>query len=329
MKTLKLVLSVIALLVIAGGLWGYWRYSELYPSTEDAYVGAHVVTVAAQTTGSVTTVHVVENQRVEAGTPLFDIDDALYRDSVATARAQVDAATQAESSLAAQLSAANAAVESANVANDAAQAQLARIQALAADGTAPQAQLDQATASAAQARAALDSARAQAAEAATAQSTNRDTLLSAQAQLQSAETNLARTRVVAPVAGWISNLSLTPGSVVSAYSPQFSMVSDGPWWIDANFKETDLPRIVEGLPVSVRVDLLPGVTLNGRVGSIARGSGATFALLPAENATGNWVRVVQRFAVRILLDDADPRLRVGASSTVTVDTTAQPAGDGR
>lgn len=98
------------------------------------------------------------------------------------------------------------------------------------------------------------------------------------------------------------------------------MVDSGAWWVDANFKETDLPRIAEGQPVTITIDMLPGTTLTGKVGSIGRGSGSTFALLPAENASGNWVKVTQRFPVRIELDNTDPSLRVGASTSVRVDT---------
>lgn len=321
MKGLKLAAVAAVLLAVGGGLWAYWRYATLYPSTQDAYVSANIVTIAAEVTGKIVAVHVEDNQMVRAGDPLFELDNAIYANAVTQAKAQVNAASEATGSFTRQVEAASAAVDGAAAANDAAAAQLERVAALSRRGDAAQATVDQARAGAAQAESALRAAQAQLAQARAALVANRNTLISAQAALLTAETNLARTRVAAPVDGWVSNLSLREGSVATAYVPLFSIVDDADWWVDANFKETDLPRIKPGQPVKVSVDLLPGATLTGRVASIGRGSGATFALLPAENASGNWVKVTQRFPVRIVLDAPHPDLRVGASSTVTVDTT--------
>jgi len=321
MKGLKLAAILLVLVAIGGGLWGYWRYSTLYPSTQDAYARANIVTVAAEVTGKVTAVHVTENQRVAAGDPLFDLDDSVYKNAVTQAQAQVESASEATGSYSKQIEAASASVESATAANDAAQAQLIRVQTLFTDGNAAQASLDQARSSAAQTTSVLRAAQAHLAQARAALVANRDTLVAAQAALRTSQLNLDRTKIVAPVSGWVSNISLREGTVVTAYAPLFSMVDSGAWWVDANFKETDLPRIAEGQPVTITIDMLPGTTLTGKVGSIGRGSGSTFALLPAENASGNWVKVTQRFPVRIELDNSDPGLRVGASTSVRVDTT--------
>ena len=320
MKFLKFILVAIVLVAIGGGLWAYWRYSTLYPSTQDAYIQAHVITITAEVTGKVAAVHVTENQKVTAGTPLFYIDDAVYQNMVTQAKAQVESASEAMGSYNRQIEAASATIDSATSANDAAQAQLVRVQTLFDDGTAAQASLDQARAAAAQSASGVRAANAQLAQARAALVANRDALTSAQAMLQTAELNLARTKVTAPVDGWVSNISLREGTVVTAYAPLFSMV-DSSKWVEANFKETDLPRIVDGQPATITVDMLPGVTLSGKVESIGRGSGSTFALLPAENASGNWVKVTQRFPLRIALDSAHPGLRVGASAKVRVDTT--------
>ena len=114
--------------------------------------------------------------------------------------------------------------------------------------------------------------------------------------------------------------------MVASGAPLFSLVEDGAWWVSANFKETDLQRIRPGQPVALAVDMYPGTTLTGTVQSLGAGSGAVFSLLPAQNATGNWVKVTQRFPVRIRIDKkpGDPalQLRVGASTTATVDTSA-------
>lgn len=322
MKSLKIVLAVILISAIGGGLWAYWRHSTLYPSTQDAYVQANVLTIAAEVTGKIAKVHVSENQRITAGSPLFELDNSIYTDLVTEAQAQVDSARSAQAGYEEQASAALGAVESAVAADEAARKQLARIEGLFRTKTAAQAALDQARTAAAQASAAVKSAKAFEVQARSAIIANRDALIAAEAQLRTARTNLERTTVVAPVDGWIANLRLRKGSVVTAYAPLFSIIDASEWWIDANFKETDLPRIKDGQSATAAVDLLPSLTLTGKVQSIGRGSGATFALLPPENATGNWVKVTQRFVVRIELDPTDAPLRVGASTTVTIDTTS-------
>lgn len=321
LKSLKLVAIFLTLVAIGGGLFAYWRHASLYPSTQDAYVQAHIVTIAPEITGKVVAVHVAQNDLVKAGAPLFDIEATVYEDAVTQATAQVDSATKAVSSYKQQIEAANAVVESAKTADQAAQTQLGRVQKLFDDGNEAQAALDNAHTAAADALSGLHSAQAKLAEAQTASLSNSDTLNSAQAALKTAQYNLSQTKVTSPVEGWVSNMMLRKGTLVSAYAPLFSMVDNSEWWIDANFKEADLSRIIADQSVTISVDMLPGTTLTGKVGSIGRGSGSTFALLPAENASGNWVKVTQRFKTRISLNKTDPNLRVGASAKVVVDTT--------
>lgn len=323
MSKIKMVLGALVLVAIGAGLWAYWRHGTLYPSTQDAYVQAHVLTIAAEVTGRVVSVNVVENQKVTAGDVLFELDGSLYKNAVTQARASLQSASEAEGGYATQIKAASTAVQSAKAADDATQAQLDRVKTLMNRGDVAQATLDQARATAAQTAAALNAAKAQLAQARSALVANRDARTTAQAQLQTAQTNLARTTVTAPVDGWIANITLREGSVVTAYAPLFSIIEDSQWWVEANFKETDLARLVAGQPATVSIDLLPGQSLSGKVASIGYGSGSTFSLLPAENASGNWVKVTQRFAVRIALDPTKLPLRVGASASVTVDTTGK------
>lgn len=316
-----------AVLALAAGLVGYWRYAALYPSTRDAYVQAHIVTVAAQLTGKITSVHVAENQRVSAGDPLFDLDDTTHRHTVAQARAEADAASDAIAAGQQAVEAARARQAAAASAQSSVDAKLSRTEALFKQGNAAQASLDDARTNAAKAQADLDAARSGLATAQAQLKTRRDTLAAAQARLANAETDLTRTHVTAPVDGWVTNLALRPGSAVTAYAPLFALVDPSEWWVEANFRETDLPRIKPGQRVTVTVDMLPGRKFTGHIGSLAHGSGSTFALLPAENASGNWVKVTQRFAVRIPLDQAGGAgLRVGASAMARVDTTAAGRG---
>jgi len=319
----KIILGTLVVVAIGVGLWAFWRHGTLYPATQDAYVQAHVLTVTAEVRGRVIAVNATENQKVKAGDVLFELDGALYENAVTQAKASLQSAREAEASFATRIKAASAAIKSAQSADDAAQAQLGRVKTLLDRGDAAQATLDQTKSAAAQTTAALNAANAQLAQARSALVTNRDASIAAQAQLQTAQTNLARVKVTAPVDGWVANFALREGSVVTAYAPLFSIIDDSEWWVEANFKETDLPRITSGQPVTVSIDLLPGQSLSGQVASIGFGSGSTFSLLPAENASGNWVKVTQRFAVRIALDPTELPLRVGASASVTVDTTAE------
>jgi membrane fusion protein (multidrug efflux system) len=145
-------------------------------------------------------------------------------------------------------------------------------------------------------------------------------VLVAQAQLAKARLDLEHAVMHAPEDGWITRFDLTPGTVVTPGNPLFAIVVAGSFWVDANFKETELRGVRPGLPATVVVDMYPDHVFHGRVESLAGGTGAAFSLLPAQNANGNWVKVAQRVPVRVSVDDPDPAypLRVGATATVTV-----------
>jgi len=142
----------------------------------------------------------------------------------------------------------------------------------------------------------------------------------AQANLDQARLNLSYTQISAPDSGWVANLSLRNGTVVSENQPIFALISDHEFWADANFKETSLEKIKPGQGATIRIDMYPHHPFKGVVESISGGSGTAFSLLPPENATGNWVKVTQRVPVRIHILNPDPHypLRIGTSSTVTV-----------
>ncbi|NOD97708.1 HlyD family efflux transporter periplasmic adaptor subunit [Ruegeria sp. HKCCD6228] len=321
MKPLKIAAVALILAAITVGLVLFWRHEERYPSTQDAYLGANIIYVAAQVTGQVADVHVIENQPVKNGDLLFTIDDTQFKVSVDAAKANLDSAIQQAKSYSTQIAAAEASVNSAQSAYDTALKSFERAKALFASGDVAQASLDQTASDFAQASARLTTSQSSLLALKSGLQAKQDDILSARAQLEIAETNLAWTKIHAAADGWIANLTLRPGSSVSANAPQFSIVESSDWWVDANFKETALTRIRPGQPVTIRVDMLPGTTLTGKVASIGRGSGDTFSLLPSENASGNWVKVTRRFPVRIELDPTDAPLRVGGSSKVVIDTT--------
>lgn len=325
MKSIKIVTVAAMLIAIAAGLLLYWRHEERYPSTKDAYVGANIINVAAQVTGQVAEVPINDNQPIKAGDLLFTIDDTQFKATVDQAQADLDRAMQQVQTISTQIAAAKAAVDSAQSAFNTANNNFERNKALFADGDVAQVTLDQATTEFAQASARLTASQSSLLALQSGVAAKQDDVLSARAQLEIAQADLGWTKVYAAADGWIANLTLRPGSAVAANAPQFSIVESSEWWVDANFKETALPRIRPGQPVKVQIDVLPGVTLTGKVASIGRGSGDTFSLLPSENASGNWVKVTRRFPVRVELDPTDVPLRVGSSSNVTVDTTVDQA----
>lgn len=142
----------------------------------------------------------------------------------------------------------------------------------------------------------------------------------AAANLDQAKLNMSWTDVAAPTSGWVTNVHLRDGDLVTANQPLFALISDGDFWINANFKETQLVEIKPGQRATIKVDMYPGRTFEGVVESISGGTGTAFSLLPPQNATGNWVKVTQRVPVRIRVLNPDPKhpLRIGTSATVTI-----------
>ncbi len=329
MKNLKIIMLLVAVVAIGAGLWWWWEHEKVYPSTNDAYLQANILTIAPQIGGRVTRVAVAENDHVKAGDLLVQLDTSALNAAVEAAQAQYEIARQGAGASESNVSAASANLASAKAALTDAQVSFDRTQALFKLGDVAQAALDQATAARDQAQAAVaaaEAARAAAQDQAGASGDDNAAVRAALASLTTAQIELGYSRLTAPTAGWISNIDLRTGSVVAPDAPLFSLVEDGDWWVDANFKETDLARIRPGQPVTLSVDMYPGLDLKGTVESIGAGSGAVFSLLPAQNATGNWVKVTQRFPVRIMLDgkpqDAAMQLRVGASVTAAVDTSS-------
>ena len=326
LTTMRWVALAAVIVATVAGAFIYWRHSELYPTTENAYTGSNIVRVASEVSGPVVHVYVRTDDRVKANDPLFDIDPTLYDAALRNARAQFDAAA----------SAAGTAGESLKKAADTLETKRAALEDAikayrdAKDAQAPERPPSDQLYSAE--RAWQDALKAHK-DAETAFATEQDRpltvttptvqLRAAAAQLTKATHDRVKTHVTSPADGLLSNVTWRPGATVQAGAPLFAIIEADRWWVDANFKETDLARIKVGQPATVRLDMYPGVNFDGTVESISSGSGATFSVLPPENASGNWVKVTQRFPVRISLANppADKPLRVGASATVTIDTT--------
>ena len=337
-RRIVIVVLSIALAGVLGAL--YYRHYGLYPSTDDAYVDADVVQIVAQVSGPLVNLAVSDNQAVEAGDLLFEIDPRPFQIAVENAKAQVDKTGQNVSAQSDSVASAEAQFQRAQAALRLAKVQFQRVAPLAEQGAVPyqdrdkaQAQLDEARSGLAKAQAQLTKTQHELGEMG---ASNADTRM-AIAQLESAQLQLSYCRVTAPVNGYVTNLTLSRGSYANVGSPILSLVDTDSWRVVAYLKETQLRRIQPGQTAIVHLPAYPGVRFDGRVQGIGWGiqqqDGATGAEgLPSVSPTVDWVRMAQRFPVRITLVDRDPAhpLRKGMSATLRIDATAHAAvGGGR
>lgn len=308
-------LAVIAIVaaIAAGVIW--WLNARQYESTDDAYIDARTVPISAQITGDIVDVPVDDNQPVVVGAPLLRIDPRDYRVAVEQAQAQLEQAQASVANVDAQIGAQQANIEQAEkqaaqakAALDYAQQQNARDQALLKTGAGTVQQAQQSASTLTQEQAAYAAAQASTIAVqkrlAVLQAQRKSALAqvaSARAALDKAKIDLARTTIHAPVDGHIANLTGAKGAYAQIGQALMSLVPRQVW-VTANFKETALDQMRVGQPVDIRVDAYPGRVFHGHVDSIQAGSGAAFSLLPPENATGNFVKVVQRVPVKIVFD---------------------------
>jgi len=317
-KTIAIVLALIALL---GGL-AFAYFSGRTRSTENAYINADVVDVAAQVGGRVAAVYVKDNQMVRKGDALFDIDPEPFTIALQRAQADLALARQAARQDNAEVSVARAQV--AQIESDLANASTSykRDRELVKQHFLSQQSLDDAQTRSQSLQASLEQARAKLTKALSApqKPEERGDVLKAQAAIEQAKLDLEHTHVTAAQDGQISNLSLTAGSLAGAGALLFALIDGNSFHIDANFKETELAGIHPGQDVDIKIDMYPGRHFKGTVESLSGGTGTAFSLLPPQNATGNWVKIAQRVPVRIKLAQTDAAypLRIGATATVSV-----------
>jgi multidrug resistance efflux pump len=317
-----------------------FRHSDRYPASDDAYVDADVVGIVAQAAGPIVNLAVVDNQAVRAGELLFEIDPRPFRIRVDQARAQLDYTGQNVTALADAVSSAEAGVRYNEANLRLAETQWRRVEPLAKIGAVPFQDRDKATAALDGARAGLDNAKAELAQARAnlgAADANNPEIRAAVAQLEQAELELSYATVVAPVNGYVTDLDLSTGDYASVGSPLLSLVNTDSWRVVAYYKETQLERIRPGQAISVYLPAYPGVRFEGSVQGIGwgveqqGGDGARGPSgVPSVDPTVDWVRMAQRFPVRITIADEDPEhpLRMGMRATVRIDTSsrAEPAG---
>ncbi len=322
------VLAIATLSLIALGLRQY-LFGLSHVSSDNAQVEGHVIPVLAKVSGYVTDVYVSENQIVRAGDPLVVLDRREYEAKLAQSEADLASAVANAGSdghpgqADAQLAAARAAAQQAQAAADRARDDLERTQGLAGRGIVSSQQLDAATTAGRVTAAQLDAAQKQVLAAASALQGAGARAAAARAARDQSALNLSFTRITAPSNGVVSRKTVEVGQLVQGGQPTMTVVPLDDVWVTANLKETEIADVTPGDHAEIRVDSYPGRVFAGHVESLSPATGARFSLLPPDNATGNFTKVVQRIPVRIRLDGAqDPAhpLRPGTSVEVVIRT---------
>ena len=316
-RRLLLMVALPVVLVVAG-LW-YWVHSARYQDTDNAYVVADQVNVAPQVAGRVLSVPVTQNQSVTQGQVLLTIDPQPFQIALDQANANLENTRN-------QIQSQQAALKGAEAHADYLQREVQRQSNLVKQDVVSASKLDDL-------RTQLTVAEQQIAQIRASLNGNPDLPYTQQAMYKQAlaarddaALQLSYATVMAPADGVVTEVDIKPGDVVAPGRPVFALVMSGKRWIEANFKETQLTHVQVGQDVEVEVDTYPGHKWRGTVESIAPGTGSVFSVLPAQNATGNWVKVVQRIPVRIALDEVQggPDLRAGMSAEVNIDTHYNP-----
>ena len=323
------LLVVIPALAVALGLWWYLNGGR-YISTDNAYVGADKALITPYVTGPIVANHVKEGQHVKAGDPLFDIDPAPYKTALALAEGRLSAAKIEFANLKASYVSNVDQIKMGQEAVDLRQADYDRKFALVASHSGTRADQDTSAAALVQAKQILEFVRQQQEAVKVKLGGGPDqpidlfpAYMQAKASFDDATRNLSYAYVKAPIDGVATQVSqIELGRVAPAGQPVFAVVADTGLWVDANPKESDLTYVKPGLPATVTIDTFPGHEWKGTVCSIAPGTGAQFAILPPQNARGNWVKVVQRIPLRFCFDPKEDisGLRAGMSADISIDT---------
>jgi len=323
------LLSLVLLLgLLAWALW-YGLEGRWQVSTDDAYVQGDVAPITSQVAATVLQVYAREGDFVPAGTPLLQLDDADAQVALAQAKAALANAVRQSHGLYAQASSASAGVQAAQAALATAKSDLTRTQSLAKKGMVSQEALNHAQ----EAVVAKQSALAQAQQLQNAQQnliagvdlSAQPAVEVAAAQLRAAYLRVQRSRIASPIDGFVAKRNVQAGQLAQAGQPLMAVAALGSVWIEANFKETQLTDLRLGQPVEIIADIYGSkVKYQGKIDSLGMGTGSAFSLLPAQNATGNWIKVTQRVPVRVQLQDPGQLrqhpLRLGLSVSATVDT---------
>lgn len=329
----KVAVSILVLLILFGVsiTYYFWHRASIYVSTDDAYVEGNIHLTSSRVPGTVVGIEVKSNQLVQEGQLLARLDPAPFEVAVRDSEAALELAKNEVNQLKAAVQTAEAHVVLAEAALEQAELDLRRTYDLVEDGVAPKDVLDRTKTSRDVAAAGVKAAaeglhQARAALGNTAEGAIHPLIQKRQAELDRAKLDLSYTNIYSPARGHVTRKSVEIGNRVQPGQPLMSIVPLDEIWVVANYKETQLENVKDGQPVDITVDTYPGLELRGRVESIMAGTGAAFSLFPPENATGTFVKVVQRIPVKIVLErksDPDHVLRVGMSVVTTIDTTVK------
>ncbi len=318
------LLFVLSLLIAAACLY-YWYEVTYYPDTDDAYVKADIINIAPNVSGTVAQVFVADNDFVHKGQLLYRIDKKPFQIAVEKAEADLALYKQSRAALFESVENAKALIAKSNAYLEWAKSNYQRIRQLVKNGRASIADGDKARSEYLMAKAALISANSQFSEAMVKLGANEQEnapIQQAKALLKQAVLNLTYTEIFAPKDGIITHFSLKAGDMAKLGQNSVSLVVPSHYWVEANFKETQLKRLKKGQDVTLTLDMEPDKRMHGKIESISASTGQTFALIPQENAGGNWVKVTQRVPVKIAIvpSPKNPPLRVGASVVSKVNT---------
>lgn len=326
-KRLALMLSVPVVLAAGGGY--FWLTGGRYIDTDNAYIQQPKVSVSSDVAGRIVSVAVKDNQLVKAGDTLFAIDPEPYRIALNQADAALATARVNVEQLRVGLGTAEAKLDAANSTLAIRQKEWERVSTLQKQGVSAESALDDSRLALQQAQSTVSLEQQDVANATAAlggdpsiKTDEHPAVRAALAARDNAQRNLDKSTIVAPASGIVSQVaSLNVGQFIGTGSTIATLVETGDTWVEANFKETQLTGLQVGMPAEISVDAYPGLKLAGHVDSIGAATGAEFALIPAQNATGNWVKVTQRVPVRVVVDGQQGKpLVAGMSATVSVDT---------
>lgn len=307
----------------------YYIFGGRYVSTDDAYTQAGKVAIASNVPGQVAQIYVHDNQVVKQGQLLFKLDTRPFQIAVNSAQAKLATARLQVQALKANYQQQVANVKAANATLVYQQQEFERQKKLAASGISSKMLLNQTTNAYNTTVQQLEAAKQQLANALATLGNDPEininihpTVQAAQAELDKAKLNLSYASITAPINGIVTKVELLQkGDYINAGMPVFSLVSNENIWVEANFKETQITHMRPGQSASFYIDAFPDKKFTGKVASSSPGTGSSFSLLPPENATGNWVKIVQRVPIRITIDNLKAQhLSAGLSATVTVDT---------
>lgn len=327
-RTRRLLLLAALILGVAGAYGIYWYlHARFFESTDDAYVASDVVQITSEVAGAVKAVYVDDTQHVERGQLLVEIDRSDAEVAMAQAEAELARTVRQVRGVFAQTAGLESQMQGRELSLSAAKADLQRRQQAGDDGAVSGEELQHARDQVAQLQAALsvtrDALRTTRAQIDDTTLDDNPQVLAAAARIREAALALQRTRIVAPITGTIARRNVQIGARIAAGSPLMSVVALSDAWVDANFKEGQLQNIRIGQPAQLHADVYgDDIVYHGKVAGLGAGSGSAFALLPAQNASGNWIKIVQRVPVRISLDPRElleHPLRVGLSMHVRLE----------